>query len=75
MNKQTLECVLTGQFASGKECKRVRCAIPLRIVSGALSGCTEGQVSFSETSPYLCNLSHTRGGSLRATRPLLPTVT
>ena len=38
MNKQTLECLLTGQFARGKECKRVRFAIPLRIVSGSLRG-------------------------------------
>ena len=52
VNKQTLECAVTGHFASWKECKRVRFIIPPRIVSGALDDCTSLEVYFSGTAPY-----------------------
>ena len=49
VNTQNLECTATGHFAGWKECKRVRCSLPPRVVSGALHGCTDCQVYFGGT--------------------------
>ena len=60
---QTLECLATGPFTNWKDCERVRCVIPPRIVSGAIDGCTVCQVYFGGKLPYSRSLGHTLDGS------------
>ena len=51
------------QANSGKQCERVRCGIPPRIVSGALDGCPDCKVYFGGTLLYSCSLGPTLDGS------------
>ena len=63
VNPQTLQCAASGHFASWKECERVKCVIPARIVSDAVDSCTDCRVYFGGKLPYSRSLGHTLDGS------------